>query len=53
MEQLIKPITLEIDKDLWKRFKELIPRTEKLNDAVIKLIEKEVNISIEMKGGLK
>ena len=38
----IKPITLQIEKDLWERFKEHVPRTERLNDALIKLIKKEV-----------
>lgn len=43
MEQVkIKPITLEIDADLWEQFKTLTPRNIKLNDAVVKLIEKEV-----------
>ena len=39
----IKPITLEVDEVLWKKFKVMIPRTIKLNDAIVKLIEKEVN----------
>lgn len=38
----IKPITLEIDKDLWNKFKEIVPRTITLNDAIVELIEKEV-----------
>ena len=42
MEQLIKPITLEIEKNLWDKFKEMIPRTKTLNDAIIELIEREV-----------
>ncbi len=36
---LIKPITLEIDSEIWRKFKEKTPRTIKLNDAVVKLIE--------------
>lgn len=42
-DNLIKPITLEIEKDLWDRFKDAIPRTKTLNDAIVELIEKEVN----------
>jgi len=38
----VKPITLEIDDDLWNKFKESIPRTIKLNDAIVRLIEKKV-----------
>lgn len=41
--KLIKPITLEIDEELWNKFKDLIPRTTKLNDAVVQLIAKEVD----------
>jgi len=39
----IKPLTLEIDKNLWEKFKEKIPRTKTLNDAVVDLIKKEVS----------
>lgn len=39
---LIKPITLEIEKPLWESFKDIIPRTITLNDAVVDLIKKEV-----------
>lgn len=39
---LIKPITLEIEENLWIKFKESIPRTVTLNDAVITLIRKSV-----------
>lgn len=39
---LIKPITLEIDKGLWDKFKDTIPRTVTLNDAVITLIRKSI-----------
>jgi hypothetical protein len=34
----VKPITLEIDKNLWEKFKVLIPRTKTLNDAIVELI---------------
>jgi len=40
---LAKILTLEIDKELWNKFKEITPRTIKLNDAVCKLIEGVVN----------
>lgn len=46
---LIKPITLEIDEDLWTKFKEKVPRTIRLNDALISLIEKEVGDNEEKK----
>lgn len=39
---LIKPITLEIDKDLWKKFKGIVTRDKTLNEFLIELIEKEV-----------
>ncbi len=42
MEEKIKPLTLEIDKKLWDKFKEKVPRTKRLNDAVVELIKKEV-----------
>lgn len=38
----IKPITLEIDKELWEKFKVKIPRTISLNQAIVDLIKKEV-----------
>jgi hypothetical protein len=34
----IKPITLNIDKDRWEVFKNLVPRDEKLNDVICGLI---------------
>lgn len=39
---LIKPITLQIKKELWENFKKSIPRTMTLNNALIKLIEREI-----------
>ena len=39
----IKPITLEIDGELWQKFKEITHRTTRLNDAIVMLIKKEVN----------
>jgi len=47
----IKPITLEIDKALWESFKEIVPRTITLNEALVQLIEKEVQE--QLKGGNK
>ena len=41
-QEKIKPMTLEIEKSLWDKFKEITPRTITLNDAVVDLIEKEV-----------
>ena len=41
--KLIQPITLKIDSELWKKFKDYTPRTIKLNDAVVALIKKEVD----------
>ena len=39
----IKPITLEIEKRIWDKFKEITPRIITLNDAIVNLIIKEVN----------
>lgn len=38
-----KPITLEIEKETWEKLKEKTPRTIKLNDKLVSLIEKEVS----------
>ena len=38
----IKPITLEIDKYLWNKFKNSIPRTITLNEAIINLIKEKL-----------
>ena len=43
MEDNIKPITLEIDKRLWEKFKEKTPRTKTLNEAIVDLIKKEMS----------
>ena len=42
MSEKIKPLTLEIDRELWEDFKKITPRIITLNDAVIMLIKKEV-----------
>lgn len=39
---LIKPITLEIDDELWQKFKEKIPRTKTLNEAIVELIQNKL-----------
>ena len=42
MEEKIKPLTLWIDKKLWESFKETVPRTITLNDAIIELIKRDL-----------
>ena len=39
---LIKPITLEIEDKTWEKYKNLIPRTIKLNDSLVSLIQEVV-----------
>lgn len=48
-QNTIKPLTLEINKVTWERFKSLVPRSQTLNDAVVQLIE--AKILKEVKGG--
>lgn len=38
-----KPLTLEINKNLWKEFKDRVHRGTSLNDAVVLLIHKFVH----------
>ena len=38
----VKPITLEIEEEVWIKFKEQTPRTITLNEAIVELIKKEV-----------
>jgi len=38
----IKPLTLDIEKKIWNKFKEQTPRTITLNEALVQLIKKEV-----------
>ena len=33
---------LNIDEELWGKFKDLVPRTKKLNDALVELVEEHV-----------
>jgi len=40
---MAKVLLLDIEKDVWNEFKDNVPRSITLNDAVVKLIEKEVN----------
>lgn len=44
-QEKIKPITLEIEKSLWEKFKEVIPRIITLNDAIVELIENRIKKS--------
>ena len=39
---LIKPITLEIDKNLWEKFKATVTRERTLNDAIVDLIKEDL-----------
>jgi len=39
MNNKIKPLTLEINKDVWQEFKSFTPRTITLNDKVVELIK--------------
>ena len=41
-QQVIKPLTLEIEKDIWDSFKEKVPRTIRLNDKVVELIKNHI-----------
>lgn len=42
MKDNIKPITLNIDKELWGEFKRITPRTRTLNDAIVELIKEKI-----------
>lgn len=46
-KEIIKPITLKMSKGLWETFKGCIPRTKKLNDAVVDLIKQAVEENYE------
>jgi len=39
-EEITYPI--KVNKGLWDKFKDTIPRTKNLNEAIVELIEKEV-----------
>lgn len=38
----VKPLVLEIEEEVWREYKDLIPRTIKLNDSIVELIIKEI-----------
>lgn len=38
----IKPITLEIEKEIWEEFKNEIPRTISLNQSIVLLIKQHL-----------
>lgn len=38
-ENLVKPITLEINRNLWEKFKDRVPRSTRLNDKIVELIK--------------
>jgi len=38
----INPLSLIIEREVWEKFKKIIPRDKKLNDAVVDLIKKEI-----------
>lgn len=38
----IKPLMLEIEKELWNEFKSYVRKDKTLNDAVVELIRREV-----------
>lgn len=39
---IIKPITVEIERELWERFKMTVTRDRTLNEAVVDLIKVKV-----------
>jgi hypothetical protein len=49
MNQKIKPLTIEIEKDLWEEFKTIIPRIISLNEAIVNLIREKVEKEIKKK----
>jgi len=42
MSNTTKPLTLEIEKELWEKFKTLVPSSRTLNKSVVELIKKKV-----------
>lgn len=38
----IKPLTIDIDPEIWKQFKAITPKSLTFNQAVIKLIQEEI-----------
>ena len=37
-----RPIALDIEKEIWQKFRALTPRTLTLNNAVVELIKKDI-----------
>lgn len=46
-DKVVSPITLEMKKGTWEIFKSLVPRKQKLNDAVVGLIHKYIQENTE------
>lgn len=40
--EIARPLTLEIDRNLWEKFKNKVSRNISLNEAVVSLIKKDV-----------
>jgi len=40
---MAKKLILDVNTELWIKYKKLIPREISLHDSIIELIEKEVN----------
>lgn len=38
----IKPLTLEIDKKVWEKYKLTVPRGKSLNQSIVDLIEEKL-----------
>lgn len=36
---------IELDNDLWHQFKEIVPKSTTLNDAIVELIKEQVKAS--------
>jgi hypothetical protein len=45
----VKTYVLEVDEELWERFKMTVPKTKKINDILIEMIEERVK-AFEEKG---
>lgn len=43
----ISPLTLKIEKEIWEKFKEKIPRTKTLNDALVELIKQFLSKNVK------
>lgn len=41
-KKLLNPLTLEIEEEVWQKFKEITPRTITLNEAVVNLIKEKL-----------